>query len=107
MLAVDAMSIVAFGAALWAFLRTRRLGRLARELHLELCKAAEDAALADWAKHTTLSVITVTGAEFTMTLADIRTSEHGALRTWNVPTYVALRPRGEAVPLTSVKESSG
>lgn len=51
---------------------------------------AEDLALADWCRHMHITVITVTGTEFSMNLAAMRNSDASDFRSWNVPVSVTL-----------------
>lgn len=52
--------------------------------------AGPDGPLADWARTTHLTVVTVTGYVFSMSLAEIRESEFGSYRHWNVPSSITL-----------------
>ena len=48
-----------------------------------------DRALADWCRHTHVTVITHTGTEFTISLAELQANANPS-RSWNVPVSVAI-----------------
>jgi uncharacterized membrane protein len=48
-----------------------------------------DRALAQWCRKTNLTVVTVNGTEFTITLADLAVHSNPT-REWNVPVSVAI-----------------
>lgn len=49
-----------------------------------------DAVLADWCRHMSLTVVTVSGAVFSTTFAELQSSEAPMFRNWNVPTQVTV-----------------
>lgn len=48
-----------------------------------------DRALANWCRHTNVTVITHTGTEFTISLAELQANANPS-RSWNVPVSVAI-----------------
>ncbi len=81
------------GASVALAYRRRTLGRLIRQVagfRDTLDQAAVDAALADWCRHMNLTVIGVSGAEFTTSLAQLHESEAPTMRSWNVPISVTV-----------------
>lgn len=49
-----------------------------------------DAALAEWCRHMSLTVVTVTGSVFSTTFAELQASEVSEFRNWNVPLQVTV-----------------
>jgi hypothetical protein len=105
--------ILAGFAAMWALLiwgflallhYRRRTVEASTTLHERL---DQDAPLAAWCRRMRLTVVTHTGWEFTMTLAEIHESEAPDVREWNLPIRVVLEddierngvPLLEAAPL--------
>jgi len=68
-------------------IRCNRTTRTARAL---LRQSAEDAPLAEWCRHMSLTIVTVSGSVFSTTLAELQSSEAPTFRQWNVPTQVTL-----------------
>jgi hypothetical protein len=56
----------------------------------KLVDHGQDAPLAEWCRHMSLTVITVTGAVFSTTFAELQASEAPTFRQWNVPTQVVV-----------------
>jgi hypothetical protein len=76
-----------FAAVVFLVLGTRAVHRAPAAPQTD---ADADHDLAEWARNTTLSVITVTGAQWLSTLSALQESEHGGLRSWNVPVSVSI-----------------
>lgn len=82
--------VIALGAGfLWKGAR-RREAQARAELRRRLVDQPKDAVLAEWCRHMSLTVITVTGAVFSTTLGELQASEAPTFRTWNVPTSVTI-----------------
>jgi len=75
-------------AYLWMRHQRRKLQAATREMRAQL--DGQDAALAEWCRHMSLTVITVTGAVFSTTFAELQASEAPTFRQWNVPTSVTV-----------------
>lgn len=67
----------------------RKLRAATRDASARIVQAAVDGPLAQWCRTTNLTVITVTGTEFTIPLAELQQSAN-PFRSWNVPVSVAL-----------------
>lgn len=80
-LTVWAVFSVLAGMAAGRYITARR--RLLRTL-------AEDAALAEWCRHMSLTVVTHTGTVFSTTLPELQASEAPLFRSWNVPVQVTM-----------------
>jgi hypothetical protein len=77
----------------------RKLRRAIRAHSAELPSVYTNRVLADWCRNTNLTVIAVTGTEFTMSLADLANSEH-PYRSWNVPVSAAVWSEKDPGPQT-------
>lgn len=64
--------------------------RMVRRIRRTIGAMEDDATLGRWARHMNITVITVTGTEFTTNLAELRTAHASDFRTWNVPVSVTL-----------------
>lgn len=49
-----------------------------------------DAPLAEWCRHMSLTVVTVTGSVYSTTFAELQASEVPNIRNWNVPIQVTV-----------------
>lgn len=76
----------------WFWMRSWRLKLQAAtaDMRARLDDRGSDGALAEWARHMSLTVITVTGAVFSTTFAELQASEAPTFRQWNVPTNVTV-----------------
>lgn len=50
----------------------------------------QDAPLADWCRHMSLTVITASGTVFSTTFAELQASEVPIFRNWNAPKQVTV-----------------
>lgn len=87
----NVISLIA-GATATAFMLWlgARAGSAAAEQPAPAGLTDADEALLQWIHATRLSVISVSGTHFEMSLAEVHRSDHPGLRTWNVPISVAL-----------------
>jgi hypothetical protein len=49
-----------------------------------------DTILAEWCRHMSLTVLTVSGAVFSTTFGELAASDDPSFRTWNVPLQVTV-----------------
>ena len=77
----------------------RKLRRAIRAHSAELPAIYANRDLADWCRQTNLTVIAVTGTEFTTSLADLANSAH-PYRSWNVPVSAAVWSAKDLTPPT-------
>ena len=88
-------SLVCAGASCGFYVKARRAARVMMK---SVQEGAQDAPLAAWCRHMHLTVITVTGTEFTTSLAELQAGEVSTARTWNVPVSVTLWSDLDVVP---------
>lgn len=84
---IDATCMSSVVATLWLQVRRNRRVRLAGQV---LGRACEDAPLAQWCRHMSLTVVTHTGTVFSTSLAELAVSDAPEFRSWNVPIQVCL-----------------
>jgi len=79
-------------ALAYAFMRHWRLQLQAatREMRGQLEQHRQDAPLAEWARHMSLTVVTHTGTVFSSTFPELAASDVPDFRNWNVPVQVTV-----------------
>lgn len=89
----------ASGALMWVittlayvWMRSWRLQLQAAtaDMRAKLVDHEQDAPLAEWCRHMSLTVVTVSGAVFSTTFAELQASEAPTFRNWNVPVQVTV-----------------
>ena len=97
-------------AAGWMWMRHWRLKlrRATMQLHHPLDQMVKDADTAEWCRHMSLTVITVSGAVFSTTFAELQASEVPMFRNWHVPTQVTVwSDQAEDILLAAVPARTG
>jgi len=88
------MWAVSLGACTDWWIQRRKLRAATEDLTRTAAQGALDAPLADWCRHTHLTVVTHTGTDFTVRLAELQADEQvtgrSAFRTWNVPVSITV-----------------
>lgn len=79
-------------ALAYAFMRHWRLQLQAatHDMRARLDDHKQDAPLAEWARHMSLTVVTHTGTVFSTTFAELAASDVPEFRNWNVPVQVTV-----------------
>ena len=94
---------VMWAVTLWACISgwhwRRKLSAATSDMRERLDATTPDHVLATWCRQTNLTVIAVTGTEFTISLADLANSPH-PYRSWNVPVSAAIWSAKDLTPPT-------
>lgn len=84
------MWAVTISAYLWMRHWRLQLQAATVDMREKLQEHRQDAPLAEWARHMSLTVVTVTGAVFSTTFAELQASDVPEFRNWNVPQQVTV-----------------
>lgn len=84
------MWAVTGGAYAWMRHWRLQLQEAAESMRAQLYDHKRDAALAEWCRHMSLTVITVSGSVFTITFEELQASAEPEFRNWHVPVQVTV-----------------